>query len=88
MIANIQQKGREYQMRSYDPVKHQCVGNKAGRRISKRVFQENKASQIFRKKNIFYPLIRTRTYQGVTNATLIFKRVLNTSPGVNTTNKK
>ena len=31
-------------------------GNKA-----KGVFQENKARQIFRKKNISYPMIRTRT---------------------------
>ena len=30
-----------------------------GGRISKRVFQENKARQIFRKTNISYPLIRT-----------------------------
>ena len=37
------------------------VGNKAKQRISKRVFQGKKASQIFRNKNIFYPLIRTRT---------------------------
>ena len=29
------------------------------RRISKRVFQENKARQIFQKTNISYPLIRT-----------------------------
>ena len=36
------------------------VGNKAKGRISKRVFHENKARQIFRKTNIFYPLIRTR----------------------------
>ena len=38
-------------------------------RISKRLFQENKARQIFRKTNISYPLIRTRTcaYQGVRN---------------------
>ena len=35
------------------------VGNKAKERISKRVFQENKARQIFRKTNISYPLIRT-----------------------------
>ena len=35
--------------------------NKAKGRISKRVFQENKARQIFRKMNISYPLIRTRT---------------------------
>ena len=40
---------------------NQFVGNKAKGRISKRVFQENKARQIFRKTNIFYPLIRTRT---------------------------
>ena len=46
------------------------VGNKAKKgQISKRVFQENKAHQIFRKTNISYPLIRTRTcaYQGVRN---------------------
>ena len=38
-------------------------------RISKRLFQGNKARQIFRKTNISYPLIRTRTcaYQGVRN---------------------
>ena len=36
------------------------VGNKAKGRISKRVFQENKARQIFRKMNISNPLIRTR----------------------------
>ena len=37
--------------------------------ISKRVLQENKARQTFRKPNISYPLIRTRTYayQGVIN---------------------
>ena len=47
--------------------KEQLVGNKAKGRISKRVFQEDKARQIFRKTNISYPLIRTRTcvYQGV-----------------------
>ena len=35
----------------------------------KRVFQENKARQIFRKTSISYPLVRTRTceYQGVRN---------------------
>ena len=45
------------------------VGNKAKRRISKRVFQENKVRQIFQKTNISYALIRTRTcpYQGVRN---------------------
>ena len=33
------------------------MGNKATRRISKRMFQENKSRQIFRKTNISYPLI-------------------------------
>ena len=49
--------------------KFEIVGNKAKRRISNRVFQKNKARQIFRKKNISYPLIstRTRAYQGVRN---------------------
>ena len=37
------------------------VGNKAKGRISKRVFHENKAHQIFQKMNISYPLIRART---------------------------
>ena len=37
------------------------VGNKAKGRISKGVFQENKARQIFQKTNISYPLIRTGT---------------------------
>ena len=48
---------------------HIFVGNKAKGRISKGVFQENKARQIFRKTNFSYPLIRTRTcaYQGVRN---------------------
>ena len=48
---------------------HEFVGNKAKRRISKRVFQENKARQIFQKTNISYPLIWTRmcVYQGVRN---------------------
>ena len=34
----------------------ELVGNKAKRRILKRVFQENVARQIFRKTNISYPL--------------------------------
>ena len=40
----------------------QFFGNKAKERISKRVFQENKARQIFRKTNISYPQIRTRPH--------------------------
>ena len=45
------------------------VDNKAKGQIAKRVFQKNKARQIFRKANISYPLIRTRTcaYQWVRN---------------------
>ena len=38
------------------------VDNKAKWRISKRVFQENKARQIFRKTNISYPLIHCFSY--------------------------
>ena len=33
--------------------------------ISKRVFQENKACQIFRKTNISYPLIRTNVVRNI-----------------------
>ena len=40
----------------------QFVGNKAKGRISKRVFQKNKAGQIFQKTNVSYPLIHTRTF--------------------------
>ena len=45
------------------------VGNKAKGRISKRVFNESKARQNFRKINISYLLIRTRAcaYQEVRN---------------------
>ena len=41
--------------------KLQVVGNKTKGRISKRLFQESKARQNFRKTNISYLLIRTRT---------------------------
>ena len=46
---------------------NQLYSNKAKGPISKRVLQENKARQIFRKRNISYLLIRTRAcaYQGV-----------------------
>ena len=42
-------------------------GIKAKGQVSKRLFQENKARQIFRKTNISYALISARTcaYQGV-----------------------
>ena len=42
----------------------QNVDNKTKWQISKWVFQENKARQIFRKTNISYPLIQTRTFFG------------------------
>ena len=47
----------------------QIVISKARGRIAKRVLQENKARQIFRKANIYNPLIRTGmcAYQGVKN---------------------
>ena len=38
------------------------VGNQSEGRISKRVFQENKVHQIFRKTNISHYLIRTRYF--------------------------
>ena len=38
------------------------VGKKPKGRISKREFQVSKAQQIFRKRNVYYHLIRTRTY--------------------------
>ena len=40
-------------------VKNLFLGNKAKEQISKRVFQENKARQIFRETNISYTLIST-----------------------------
>ena len=47
----------------------ELFGIKAEGRISKRVLQENKACQIFRKINTSYPQIHTRTctYQRVRN---------------------
>ena len=56
------------------------IGNNAKGRISKRVFQENRARQIFRKINISYPLIRrrTHTYFLISNNKLLqFKYILN-----------
>ena len=52
-----------------DMFKGYIVGSKTKGRISKRLFQENKARQILRKTNISYHLIRTRTctYQEVKN---------------------
>ena len=46
-------------MRLFHILSPEFVGNKAKVRISKRAFQENKARQIFLKRNFSYPLIRT-----------------------------
>ena len=51
-------------------ISHIFIGNQAKGRISKRVFQENKARHIFRKTNAFtpwYPNVRPCVYQGVKN---------------------
>ena len=45
---------------SYETFYYHFASNKAKEQISKQVFQENKAREIFRKTNISYPLIRTR----------------------------
>ena len=47
-----------------ETLQRDIFGNRVKGRISERVFQENKALQIFwrKKKNISYPLIRTRTF--------------------------
>ena len=57
-------KNMAYRKRSYSEIMksndfRHFVGNKLKGRISKRVFQENKPRQIFRKTNISYPLICT-----------------------------
>ena len=51
----LQQKNCDERMTVY------ILGNRAKGQISKRVFQENKTRQIFRKKNNSYPLICRRT---------------------------
>ena len=61
---------QRFSLKSYFEIfKTDAADNKAKRKIFKRVFQENKARQIFRKTIISYPLIRryTCTYQDVTN---------------------
>ena len=50
----------------------EIVGNKTKGRILKRLFQENKARQIFRKINISYPMIRTKTKHAEFSEILIF----------------
>ena len=47
----------------YNEIITQIADNKAKGRISKRVFQENKARQIFWKTKITYPLKRMSYYQ-------------------------
>ena len=51
------------------------VVNKAKERISKRVFQENKAHQIFRKTNISNPLIRTVRVRITGLEMLVFQKI-------------
>ena len=53
----------------------QYVGNKAEGQISKRMFQENKARQIFRKTNTYYPLITTRRYEYQGVKKFIFRKI-------------
>ena len=60
-MLHLYQSGNSYLRRVFFTfLSNQFVGNKAEGRISKRVIQENKACQIFRKTNVFYPLISTR----------------------------
>ena len=63
------------------------IGNKVKARISKRVLQQNKAHQIFRKTNISYPMIRTQhpfwdspfcLMNYIFDVTLVFMLTLNT----------
>ena len=56
MAAKIIQEKTKYEFYR----KQQVVGNMTNGKISKRVLQENKARQVFRKTNISYPLIQTR----------------------------
>ena len=53
----------------------EIVGDKTKAWITKQILKENKARQISRKKNIFYPLIRTHTcaYQVVKK--FIFRKI-------------
>ena len=57
---------------SWCPIHTKVVGNKAKGRISKRVFQENKTPQIFRKTNFSYSLIRDKVHSGP-NQTFFFQ---------------
>ena len=66
--SDLQMKNKHFVNTAFDSqythTSSDFVGNKAKRRISKRVFQENKARQIFRKTNIYYPWyvqVRVRT---------------------------
>ena len=51
------------------------VGNKSKGRISKRVFQENRACQIFRKTNISYPDMHTYVRVSGCKKSLFFQKV-------------
>ena len=56
-------KQSELQNCTYQYRRNHISGNKAKGRISKWVFQKNKARQIFRKTNNFYPLIRSKNHR-------------------------
>ena len=58
-------KGRDMNFIGFQTSIEKFISNKIKGRISKRVFQENRARQIFLKTNISYPLIRTRTWKKI-----------------------
>ena len=55
--------------------KAKVVGNKAKGRISRRMFQENKASQIFQKATICYSLIRTHMWAHQEVGNILFWKI-------------
>ena len=55
-LCLFQHDADEYILSKVSSTSFSCVGNKAKGRISKRVLQENKIHQIFRKPNISYTL--------------------------------
>ena len=67
MSTGIVNTGKVYRQDVYVEEMSQFIGNTAKDQISKRVLQQNKAHQIFKKANISFPLIRTRRYQRVRN---------------------
>ena len=68
-MGRLKQDGKKFILTDLLSILLDIVGNKAKEPISKRALQENKTQEIFRKTNISYPLIGTRTcvYQVVRN---------------------